>query len=378
VLFLFSDTGGGHRSASEAIIEALNLEFPDGVTTEMVDFFKEYAPPPLDKAPEIYPPMAKVPDVWELGFRLSDGPNRTRVITDVLWPYYRRASRRLVSEHPSDVIVSVHPLANTPILRVLGPKHPPFLTVVTDMVSTHSFWYNEAADRILVPTDVARQRAIENGMDPARVDVVGLPVADKFCQPLGDRNTLRQKYGWPEHLPVVLLVGGGEGMGPLAKTAHAIDEAGLKAALVIVAGRNHKLKSTLEKHSWKLPTFIYGFVREMPEFMRAADVLVTKAGPGTISEAFIAGLPLVLYSRMPGQEDGNVNYVVNEGAGVWAPRPDQVASALRYWLRRPAQLAHVSEACRRLAQPEAARRIARVIGEMVGLKAAESPADRGG
>jgi 1,2-diacylglycerol 3-beta-galactosyltransferase len=367
VLFLFSDTGGGHRSAAEAIIEALELEFPGRLTTEMVDFFKDYAPPPLDKAAEIYPPMARVPDVWELGYRLSDGPNRTRVISDVLWPYYRRASRKLICEHPADLYVSVHPLAIAPILRVLGPKHPPFLTVVTDMVSTHSFWYNEGADRILVPTDIARLRAIENGMDPACVQVVGLPVADRFCHPLGDRGTLRKKLGWPINLPVILLVGGGEGMGPVAKTAYAIDAAGLKASLVVIAGRNRKLKVALEKHQWTIPTQIYAFVREMPEFMRAADVLLTKAGPGTISESFIAGLPLVLYSRMPGQEDGNVTYVVNEGAGVWAPKPDQVVSALRYWLRHPSQMARVSAACLRLARPDASRRIARTIGEMLGM-----------
>ena len=90
-----------------------------------------------------------------------------------------------------------------------------------------------------------------------------------------------------------------------------------------------------------IPTKIYGFVREMPEFMRAADILVTKAGPGTISEAFIAGLPMILYSRMPGQEDGNVTYVVEKGAGVWAPEADLVVDTLRSWLEQPGLLAQV-------------------------------------
>ncbi len=66
----------------------------------------------------------------------------------------------------------------------------------------------------------------------------------------------------------------------------------------------------------------------MPDFMQASDVLVTKAGPGTISKSFIAGLPIIMYSRMPGQEDGNVTYVVDEGAGVWAPTPEEVVDAL--------------------------------------------------
>ena len=105
----------------------------------------------------------------------------------------------------------------------------------------------------------------------------------------------------------------------LEKTAHAINEARLDAALVIITGRNRDLKYRLEQYDWNMPVSIYGFVRNMPDFMQASNVLVTKAGPGTISEACISGLPIILYSKVPGQEDGNVDYVVNEGAGVWAP-----------------------------------------------------------
>ncbi|MCL4559637.1 MAG: glycosyltransferase [Chloroflexi bacterium] len=367
VLFLFSDTGAGHRSAAEAIIEALELEFPNRVTTEMVDIFKEYAPPPLDMAPEMYPPMSRHTDMWRFGYDLLNGRRRTRALTDFLWPYYRRASRRLIEEHPCDLIVSVHPLANGPILRAFGPNRPPFITVVTDLVSTHAFWYHRMVDLVLVPTEEARLRGIEDGVDPERIRVVGLPVAQRFCQPLGSRSELRSKLGWPEDLPVVLLVGGGEGMGPLDKTAYAIDTAGLKAALVVVTGRNRKMKSEMEAHCWSMPAYIYGFVREMPEFMRAADILVTKAGPGTISESFIAGLPIVLYSRVPGQEEGNVTYVVNEGAGVWAPQPEQVVAALRDWLRHPSHRERAAAACKRLARPNSAFDIARILGETLNL-----------
>jgi 1,2-diacylglycerol 3-beta-galactosyltransferase len=99
----------------------------------------------------------------------------------------------------------------------------------------------------------------------------------------------------------------------------------------------------------------------MPDFMCAADVLVTKAGPGTISEALIAGLPMVLYSRLPGQEDGNISYIVSEGAGVWAPQPEQLVQALRSWLSNPGQHAQAVSACKRLARPQAARQIARIL-----------------
>jgi 1,2-diacylglycerol 3-beta-galactosyltransferase len=372
VLFLFSDTGGGHRSASEAIIEALQLDYGDRITTEMVDIFTQYAPPPFEFAPAIYPRMAYIPEVWRLGYHLSNGTRRTRAFTSILMPYIRRSARRLLKEHPADIIVSVHPLSNGPFLRVLGDHRPPFITVVTDMVSTHAFWYHRKADKVLVPTQVAFQRGLGYGLSAGQMEVVGLPVAQRFTQPHDDKTQLRKKLGWRSDRPVVVLVGGGEGMGPLERTAHAIDASGLDLDLVVIAGRNRGLKERLEAYNWAVTARIYGFVREMPDFMCAADVLVTKAGPGTISESFIAGLPMILYSRMPGQEDGNVAYVVNEGAGIWAPQPDQVVTALYNWLQHPERRERAVAACKRLARPQSSRQIARIIADQLKIPAPAS------
>ena len=158
-------------------------------------------------------------------------------------------------------------------------------------------------------------------------------------------------------------------MGPLEKTARAIAAANLPVSLVVIAGRNRDLKSRLEGQQWPIPTLIYGFVKEMPDFMQAADILVTKAGPGTISEAFNAGLPMILYSRLPGQEDGNVSYVNSHGAGVWAPHPEMIVAAVKNWIDHPEKWDQAAEACRRLARPEAARRVARILAAQVGVEA---------
>ncbi len=367
LLFIFSDTGGGHRSAAEAIIEALHLEYGELFSTEMVDILKEYAPRPLNRLPDLYPKMVRLPQAWGLGYRLSNGHNRTRLVYDSIWPYVRSSIRSLIAQHPSDLIVSLHPLANAPMLRALGNQRPPFITVVTDLVTTHALWYHRRTDLCLVPTPEARERALHFGLRPEQVQVVGLPVAERFCQPPGDRQALRSELGWPDDLPVVILVGGGEGMGPVEKNARAITAARIPLALVVVCGRNQALKARLEALEWPMPTFIYGFVHAMPDFMRAADILVTKAGPGTISEAFNAGLPMILYSRLPGQEDGNVTYVVSEGAGLWAPRTEQVVGALRTWVDHPLLRNQAAKACRQLAHPQAARQIARILAQSLGV-----------
>jgi 1,2-diacylglycerol 3-beta-galactosyltransferase len=369
VVFYFSDTGGGHRSAAEAIIEAIHLEYHNKVTTEMVDFFKEYAPRPFNYAAEMYPYMVKAPQLWSASFHATDGRARARVITATMWPIARQAARALVRSHPADLIVTVHPWANTFALKALGTDRPPFINVVTDMVTTHALWYDNRADLILVPTETARKRAIKYKISPEKVRVVGLPVADQYCKPIGEKNTLRKKLGWPEDRHVVLMVGGGEGMGPLAKTAHAIDASGLDLVLVIVCGRNQRLKADLESEKWENPIFIYGFTREMPDFMRASDFIVTKAGPGTIAEALNAELPIILYSKLPGQEDGNVTFVQEEGAGVWAPNPQESVRTLTRWISHPAERQKVIENCRRAGNPNAARTIAHIIGGKLGLQA---------
>lgn len=368
IVFYFSDTGGGHRSAAEAIIEAVNIEYKDQVTIEMVDFFKSYAPPPFNHAADMYPYMVKAPSLWGASFHATDGRTQARVITTTMWPIARHAARTLVRSHPADLIITVHPFANTFALKALGNNRPPFITVVTDLVTTHALWFDRRADRILVPTETARQRALKYNMPAEKIQVVGLPVADRYCKPMGRKSTLRKKLGWPVDKPIVLLVGGGEGMGPLGKTAREIDASGLDVAQVIVCGRNQKLKASLEAEKWGNPTLIYGFTRDMPDFMRASDFIVTKAGPGTIAEALNAELPIILYSKLPGQEDGNVTFVQEEGAGVWAPTPMEVVRALTRWISRPVERQQVVENCRRAGRPEAAHTIATIIGETLGLK----------
>jgi 1,2-diacylglycerol 3-beta-galactosyltransferase len=101
--------------------------------------------------------------------------------------------------------------------------------------------------------------------------------------------------------------------------------------------------------------------------MRASDIIVTKAGPGTIAEALIAGLPIILYSKLPGQEDGNVRFVEEVGAGVWAPEPLQVVRTLTRWICHPNERKGVVENCLKAARPDASRTIARILGEQVGL-----------
>jgi 1,2-diacylglycerol 3-beta-galactosyltransferase len=367
ILFLFSDTGGGHRAAAEAIRDALIAKHGTDVQPEMVDVFRTYSPFPFKYMPEMYPWLVNRSKAsWAMGYHLTNSRRTARLVSRGMYVSIENGLRRMLAEHPADVVVSVHSILTAPAMYALMQfeHRPPFVTVVTDMVSTHRFWYDRRVDRCLVPTQAAYDTAIDTGLAHNQVRITGLPVHPQFAERLTDKASARAQLGWDPNLPTLLLVGGGEGMGPLYKTARALNDAHLRCQLVIIAGRNQPLKAQLESDSWNQPTHIYPFVTNMPILMAAADVLVSKAGPATICEACIAGLPVILYDAIPGQETGNVQFVVENRIGVFAPNPRAVTEAVTAWLAEGADKLHQrSERARSLGRPNAVWEIADEIWE---------------
>ncbi|MDZ4766184.1 MAG: glycosyltransferase [Chloroflexota bacterium] len=362
VLFLMSDTGGGHRAAAEAIQESLVRRYPNDVDVALVDVFRDYTPFPFRNFPELYPWLVNHgKSSWGASFKLTNTRQRAKILTSTMYMTAESGLKQMLRDHPADVVVSVHSLLTHIAMRAMLSlqKRPPFVVVVTDLVSTHYFWYDRRADRTLLPTQIAFERGLKAGLDPNKMRVTGLPVHPRFTDALTDKATARAALGWHPTLPTILLVGGGDGMGPVYKIARAIDERGLQCQLVIVCGRNATLKAQADTALWNQPTHIYGFVSDMPRLMAGSDVIATKAGPATISEACIAGLPMLLYDAIPGQEEGNVDFVIENNAGVYITQPRAAAETVEAWLSEgETYLRWRSANARRAARPDAAWQIA--------------------
>ena len=358
ILFLYSDTGGGHRSAAEAIRDAIYEAWPGRADVALADFFLDAYPPPLNRSGSLYTPIINHADwIWHAMFKFSDVPGQTDRLWRVFLPTMKPRFIKLLQRHSPDLVVSVHPLCNRPMVaaaRALA-RPIPAVTVVTDLVRGSAFWYDPHVDFIYVPTETGRLRALREGVAPSRVEVVGQPVHPRFQPFHGDRAALRASLGLVPDRRAVLIVGGGEGMGKVYETARAVARSGLPVQLVVVAGRNRKLQARLEARDWEVPTIVTGFVRNMPDWMAAVDLIVTKAGPGTISEALIAGLPMLLFGYIPGQEASNVTWVTEQGVGAAAFTPPAVVACLREWLAPGSDtLAEMSHRALTLARPHAA------------------------
>lgn len=366
LLLLFSDTGGGHRSPAYAVAQALQDLYDDQVQIELVDALSDYAPWPFDHLSSIYPYMVRLKGwPWAAGYHLSDGPHRVALLTNSCWPWVRPAILRLVHDHPADVIVCFHPIFNHLILRTLTQTgiNTPLITQVVDLATAHAFWFVPEVTRCLVPTGPSRQRALAHGLPAERALVTGLPVHPRFITTAQqDTRAVRRRLGLEPDLPTMLLVSGADGMGSLRRISRAVAGSGVSAQLVLITGRNERLRARLSAETWPLPVQVEGFVHNIHEWMQAADLLVTKAGPSTVSEALVMGLPMVLSGALPGQERPTVDYVVQAGAGVWAPTPGQVASAVRELLAPGAsKLTQMSTCAQALARPDAAWRVAEVV-----------------
>jgi 1,2-diacylglycerol 3-beta-galactosyltransferase len=373
LLFLIGDTGGGHRSAATAVAQAMELTHPGSFVPIIFD--------PV-RGPEVFPPLRwlaglygpcirLLPWLWWLFWRASDTPVMLIGAKRIFMEPVCHSIARAAKAHRPALIVSFHPVTGAAAVRVRerAGTDAPLVTVITDLVTAHRAWLDPGVDQVVVPSEVLADRCLREGIPADRRVLLGLPVAAEFAQPpLGEaeRRELKRKLGVSGDF-LVVLTGGGEGSGGLGRRAAAVLRHVEGVDVAVICGRNRGLRrrvSRLAAQAGDGRLTAHGFVGNMPDWLRCADIVVGKAGPGTIAEAACSGAPLVLTSYVPGQERGNAEYVTDAGAGLYAPRPRQLAAAIGRLHGDPAALAAMRDAAVKLSRPQAAADIARLIADL--------------
>jgi 1,2-diacylglycerol 3-beta-galactosyltransferase len=340
---------------------------PANYRIEIVDVFEEYSQFPLREAAKLYGPAIRYnPKLYGEVFHISNQATTVNAVRTLATPMIMNGLLRLITTIQPDIIVSIHPLLNHVTVQALQELglHIPFLTVVTDLVSVHYAWFAPGVDGYIVPTEEAEKLYLKRGLDGRRVHMLGMPIDPKFTFKVDEKEKLQQKFGLKPGLPVVLLVGGGDGAGGLQAAVRAISQAHLPVQLLVVTGRNRRLYTHLQRTraSLHVHATIFGFVQNMPELMHASDVIITKAGPGTICEALACHLPVILSGYVPGQEEGNVTYVTDNAVGMLAMEPATLVDALRSLIiPGSSELHRFVENAKALSRPMASFAIANCI-----------------
>lgn len=385
ILILMSNTGGGHRASALALQAAFDALYPNRFQIDIIDLLVEHTIWPLNKAPAIYAGLAThAPWLWGAAYTTQNTPRLIHSGMALPARLSRSKVMAALDQYAPNLIVSVHPFAQDLVLPALAQRleeatekqqsahRIPYYTVVTDLASVHPLWLNSEVDACFVATDDAVQAARDAGFAAKDIYQLGLPVRLAFAQPYAPAAELKRRLGLDTSLPAVLLMGGGDGIGPVEEIAESMDGALFNAQmgrahgqLVVICGRNAELRTRLEERAWRIPVRILGFVEDMPGWMHACDALVTKAGPGTIAEAFICSLPIILSGFIPGQEEGNVAYVLDHGAGAFEREPDRIAAQVARWFgEADAQRKSIARNAHHLARPQATFDIARQIVEL--------------
>jgi UDP-N-acetylglucosamine:LPS N-acetylglucosamine transferase len=273
-----------------------------------------------------------------------------------------RRGRWLLRRYQPDVIVSVHALVTRPMIKALRAegRSTPLVVVIPDLVQFHRSWVTDGVNCYTAPTKQAQELLIEYGASPDRLHLTGIPVGRAFATP-SDPASLRVALGLDPNRLTVLVVGGGEGSGNLPLLVNTIDQAGLPIQLIVVTGRNHHAKAAIDSLPLFTPAKVFGFATNMPDLIKASDIVVSKGGPQSIVECLAAGKPILVTQVLPGQEQGNDEWVERHGAGYRTRTPAQVAQALRKLTHQPAELMRLTEGARRIGQPDAALRAAEII-----------------
>ncbi|MDO8689769.1 MAG: glycosyltransferase [Dehalococcoidia bacterium] len=280
VPILTSASGAGHNRVAGELRNSLAREGGEGVHIEVVDPFQGGDYP--SRITRLYgPAIVKASWLWGILYRISD--NRCGA-TSLAAPLDAVVASVLARENP-DLVVSVHPLCHGAALRSLRRmgRKVPVAAVITDLMDVHMAWQDPGVSLFLAPTPGVARQLVSQGIAPAKVYCVGLPVNGDFRNETGPVGEALAGLGLGPGRCTVMVTGGGEGAGPLERASRTVMDVLPRAQLVVVCGRNDRLRKKLV--AMDLPGKVLGFVEDMARWMRACDVVVCKAGALTVAEA---------------------------------------------------------------------------------------------
>ncbi len=367
VLILTASYGSGHNEAARSLAAEFAAR---GAAVTVVDHFRELVHPLFERASRaVYMALLRrAPVVWGAAYALGDWMASDSLLAFGVPRLGVTRLGALLDRLAPDAVVSVHatPAVAMAALAAEGRRLPPHTTVVTDFVA-HSQWIARGLDRYCVAAEEVGHELVARGIPRERVSVTGVPVRAEFAQAI-DPVAARAALGLSAGRPVVLAMAGSHGsVGRLPDVARALVRAPAAMQALIVAGHDAALAERLRRLTAGTLVRVIGYASNVRTLMAAADLLVTKAGGMTLAEALAAGLPMLLYGSLPGQERRNERFASRAGIALAARGYRDLGRLLERALAEPELLDHLRGQIQRVRRPDAARRI--VDATLAGVRA---------
>jgi processive 1,2-diacylglycerol beta-glucosyltransferase len=364
ILIATVTAGGGHLAAAAAVEEAWRTARP-GDTLQQIDLLKLFSPLHRKIYSDGYVQLiARAPELWGMVFAKSDNPKflaRLKRLQRKIPSGSKQRFARAVTQFRPDAVLCTHylPLETLTILREQKNGLRPFVASIVTDFEAHALWMEACVDLYCVAAAETRARLIARGASEKNVVVTGIPIAAKFLSK-PDPKAVRQQYGLRDDQPVFLVLSGGFGMGPVAEILNELDKVPTPFQTVVVTGRNDELRRELAVQNRRHPTHVLGFATNMHELMAVADLIITKPGGLTSSEALAMGKPLFILNPIPGQEAANSDFLLERGAAAKVNRVEDLPFRIEQLLGSK-KLAELARAAKKLGRPHAAESVCREV-----------------
>ncbi len=380
-IILSASTGGGHMSAAKAIKEYLNS---NGTSVDVVDAL-EYVNPFINKTvTEIYEYLAtKQPAIWKMMYKSANNKAVNRLVLGMN-SLTSKKLMPLLENYKPDVIITTHPFTTEMIskLKATNEINIPLVCVMTDY-APHRTWINSGVDAYIVADEDMITPMIEMGVKSVKIHSFGIPVDDAFFAKRDKKQTLTE-IGLDSAIPTILIMAGSCGFANVGKIYRKLQTIETDFQIIIITGKNKKLykkmqemienkeprkkpkillkisnktsslkhlkfirmKNNHEKNTeYNKNTKIIYFTDEVDKYMWVSDLIITKPGGLTVSEALACNLPMALFDAIPGQEEENADFLVSNNMAVKLDSNKNITQTIKNLLLNPQKLDSMKYSC---------------------------------
>jgi UDP-N-acetylglucosamine:LPS N-acetylglucosamine transferase len=370
IMILTAATGGGHIRAAGAIESYIknNTDYEVAV----VDTLKTIGRVVDKTICDSYLFMArKAPSVFGTLYRQTNKDNRFADIIPKLVSALSYPLTKAVKEYNPDVIITTHPFSTEMIsaLKRNGRIDVPLICLITDY-GLHRAWIANEVDAYVTACEDMTEEMKAIGVSESRIYPFGIPVYDVFFEEK-NREELKEEIGLDSDMPVITFMAGSFGVSNIMKLYQKLSEYNTPMQIVVITGKNKKLFDAFEKEieeneNLVVPTKLVFFTNEVEKYMHVADLLVTKPGGLTVSEALASNLPLAVFDAIPGQEEDNANFIVKNRMGVRIGKEDDFAGIISAMIADNQTLNEMREKCVGFDKSESCENILSLARELTG------------
>lgn len=387
VLILSASTGGGHMRASSALKSYILSNYEDSVV-EIVDTF-EYINPILNKTvTDGYLYLAtKTPKMYGTVYKSANKENLLNSAVVLVNSLFSKRLKPLLDQFKPDVIITTHPFSTEMVsnLKGSGDINIPLICIMTDY-APHRTWINKNVDYYIVANDQMIEPMVKMGASKEKIYPFGIPIEESFYTKL-DKELILKELGLDVDVPTILIMAGSFGVTDILKIYDRITTIDTEFQLIIITGRNRKLYDAFEKvlagngNAYinpilsKIPrakktrydkkTKLLFFTNEVEKYMQAADLIITKPGGLTVSEALACNLPMAVFNAIPGQEEENAEFLIDNNMAVKIGKDSTCEETIRNLLQNRSELDSMKVSCENFDKSASCKNILSLIENII-------------